>query len=246
MTRTVTATQWIIMFAKAPQPGLVKTRLARSIGDEAAAKMHEAFILDMAHTMELFRQGQPSPRDIQLCLAWSGQEDHPCFERLRQMGFVFIAQPTGDLGARLKQVSVHAFEQGARRVVITGSDSPTLLERHYRMGFELLSESDSTVVFGPSFDGGYYLVGLNTPTTSAFDDIPWSREDTLEVSIRRVREQQGQRCRLIDFWYDVDTLDDLNHLRRHLRYLNELKVLKGSFAHTNAQLTILGQEDKKG
>ena len=232
------------MFAKAPEPGKVKTRLGRTIGDVAAAKLHEAFVLDMAQTMQTFRQEQPNADDIQLCLAWSGRRGHRCFEALAGMGFELIEQPEGDLGARLERVSAQAFERGARRVLITGSDSPTLLARHYDASFELLNASEPTVVFGPSFDGGYYMVGLNAPTSCAFDDIPWSQPDTLRVSVARVRAQQGHCCWLTEFWYDVDTIEDLEHMERHLSYLRGVQGLKGLFSHTNAQLTSMVRDDK--
>ena len=240
------ATRWIIMFAKAPIAGRVKTRLGRVIGHDDAAALHEAFILDMAQTMVRFKQETPNSRDVQLCLAWSVQRDHPCFERLRQMGFMLIRQPEGDLGARLEQVTEQAFAQGAQRVVVTGTDSPTLLERHLHAAFEQLSPPEPTVVFGPSFDGGYYLVGLNHSDSRASEQIPWSAPDTPSVSIARLRQRARARCHLLEFWYDVDTVEDLDHLRRHLDYLNGMKALSGAFEHTNAQLTRIGQEAKNG
>ena len=196
----------IVIFAKAPVPGRVKTRLAASIGDVAAADLHTAFIADLVELV--------AAHPAQAFLALAGDEDHPAFDVARQKGLDFIEQGEGDLGARLAHVTRMLFETyQLDQLVILGSDSPTLCDKHLDEAFERLALCD--VVFGPSFDGGYYLVALNEAHAAVFRQIPWSTNRTLEYSWRQAKAA-SLLPELLPYWYDVDDFDDLLNLRFHL------------------------------
>lgn len=209
--------QAIVLFAKAPVPGKVKTRLAASIGDDRAAEMHRAFLADLAMTVS-------SSADA-VYLATSGDDAHPGFDPYRERDFRFLDQGEGDLGDRLSKITRELFEFGHSQVVIIGSDSPTLQAGHFERAFAAL-ESVS-VVLGPSFDGGYYLIGLDGPHVEVFEHIDWSTSSVADQTLSRCREH-GLLWDLLGFWYDVDTIEDLEILRFHLL---------GHLAHTSPKLT---------
>lgn len=202
------------VFVKHPQPGKVKTRLAADIGPENAAAVYSAFVNDL---VARFRQ----TADRRL-LGYSPKTDDATkfFSELVGVDYQLWPQPDVGLGERMAGFFQHAFGVGAKRVVLIGSDSPSLPLRYVEQAFELLSNND--MVFGPATDGGYYLVGLNRSCSEQaqelFSEIDWSSERVLAQSINR-----AQRCDvsvgLLDPWYDVDTLDDLRMLVGHLRAL---------------------------
>lgn len=204
----------VVMFAKAPVAGRAKTRLAQGIGDELAAQLAAAFIADSSETV-----GQLDARAV---LAWAENESDPAFAAARDLGFEFVPQPVGDLGARLNQV-VEAQAAHAETIIVIGSDSPTLTPSHFRDAWDRLETHD--VVIGPSFDGGYYLLGVRSDwflRTRApvgphplFAQVDWSTSDVLGQTLRRCRAVGGL-CDLIRFWYDVDTPEDLKLLQTHL------------------------------
>lgn len=213
--------RWVVMFAKAPVPGKVKTRLAQHIGFEMAASFHEAFIADQFAVLRTLQQHDVS---LTLALAVSGDQHHEAFDALRQAGVVILEQGDGDLGARLVRIGAQCFEQGCTSLVIVGSDSPSILPRLYHQAFEQLSKPEHRVVYGPSFDGGYYLVGMNRWTPELFEQIPWSQPNTLAVSLSRAEDVAGCLCVLLEFWYDVDTLIDLQFLQTHLHQLHRQAI----------------------
>ena len=258
--------EWVVMFAKAPVPGTVKTRLIPALGEVWAARLHEAFIADMLE-VTLRWASQREARGLArpgLALAVSGQASHAAFERHRQVGALVLEQGQGDLGERLSRVSQALFAQGAQAVLITGSDSPTLSVEHYELALEALRPAAQAqtqaqaqapqpvatpspvgsprVVYGPSRDGGYYLIGLDRHVPEAFADIPWSCSQTLAVSMRRC-QRAGCLLALTPFWYDVDTVDDLMFLSNHLQtYLTTLPAAQGLYLQTLQRLAELRDE----
>ncbi len=127
-----------------------------------------------------------------------------------------VAQPDGDLGARERGVFDTLFSAGFDRVVMIGSDLPTLPPAHLADAIARLHKG--RVVLGPSDDGGYYLMGLEGPQAprELFDDIRWSTPHALDDTVRGAR-RAGLEVRLVAPWYDVDEPDDLDRLRRELR-----------------------------
>lgn len=202
----------LTMFAKAPVAGKVKTRLAASIGFEEAASLHGAFLADLGGTIE--RLCEEDER-VSASLSLSGDAEHPTFLLLRnERGLAFRDQGSGDLGARLSSTTTQAFEGGVEQLIIIGSDSPTLETRHFHDAFAAL-EAGADVVLGPSFDGGYYLIGLSGAHTSVFEGIRWSTPKVLHQTLERAHAAHLEVA-LLEFWYDVDELEDLLLLRTHL------------------------------
>lgn len=229
----------VVMFAKSPVPGRVKTRLAETVGEQRAAEFHAAFIADLVQMLATF--------DARPVLSWAGERDHPAFDPAREHGFTFVEQPPGDLGARLDRV-IREQAAHAEAVLVIGSDSPTLGPAQLREAVHGLATND--VVIGPSFDGGYYLLGVRSDRYLShvegeeihpiFRDVDWSTTDVLSQTLRRCH-QISCLCDLTAFWYDVDTFEDLKFLKTHL--LEHLRESGRDVApHTAKLLTEMDRE----
>ena len=191
-------------FAKSPVPGTAKTRLAVTIGFDAAARAHRAFIADTVAAI--------ASLDVRGVLAWAGDKDHPGFDCARDAGFEFVEQPDGDLGQRMVSLLHDRLEHGGP-ILFVGTDSPTLPAQWITEAVAGLQSKD--VVVGPSFDGGYVLIGLRAAHHAPFREISWSTPRVFAETLARCRET-GLECGVLPFWYDVDDLNDLTFLRFHL------------------------------
>lgn len=198
------------IFAKHPVPGRVKTRLAAGVGARRAAELSAAFIEDLA---DRFRR--TAERRV---LCYSPEEDAAAdyFSGVAQGDYRLWPQGGGSLGARMRAFFDRAFQSGAGRIVLIGSDSPTLPADRIERAFELLHSCDC--VLGPATDGGYYLIGQRGSSRPIFEDVQWSDPRTFEQTVARIA-QLGDRLELLPPWYDVDTPQDLALLRGHMRAL---------------------------
>ncbi len=122
-----------------------------------------------------------------------------------------VAQPRRSFGARLER-ALGAGHRAGRRVVLIGSDSPTLPPAFVRLAFARLRSVDC--VLGPSTDGGYYLIGARRPLPrSLLSGIPWSTGQVFPETLRRARAAR-LRLALLPRWYDVDDADGLRRIAR--------------------------------
>jgi hypothetical protein len=126
--------------------------------------------------------------------------------------------------------------EGAGRVVLIGSDSPTLDPSHVVSAFLCLEHKD--VVLGPATDGGYYLVGARVPVPELFADIPWSTPQVLARSVAALRAA-GRSLAVLPPWYDVDTPESWDLLAGHLAALR-LAGLDPELPRTEALLARTG------
>lgn len=186
----------LLIFARYPELGKVKTRLAAGVGPEKALAVYqqllshtEAVVAPLAVERTLWLAAAPPAGAAPL---WAGTT-----QRLQP------ALP--DLGQRMEQAFDAAFAVGARRVVIIGTDCPGLSTALLHRAFHALHSTD--VVLGPATDGGYYLLGLRRPQPALFQGISWStatvRRDTLATA-----QRQGLRVRELPMLGDVDTAED--------------------------------------
>lgn len=195
----------IVIFARAPVLGQVKTRLAKSIGDERALALYQAFLDDTC----ALTQGLGAQR----LLAVHGGLDHPHLVHLaKSQRLELVEQGDGDLGAKMaRAIATHV---GRGPVVIIGSDAPTLPRAHLHQALDALMEHD--VVIGPSEDGGYYLVGARLAVPELFANVRWSTPEVLATTQARLA---GRSHALLPSWYDVDSIEDLERLRQELATL---------------------------
>jgi rSAM/selenodomain-associated transferase 1 len=197
----------LIIFAKAPEPGQVKTRLSPPLTSDQAARLHEVFMLDVVRSAQ-------SLSGVTQWLSCAPSTTHPFFRRLSHRFRLRLLTQTGKtLGERMASALRQTLDTGATRVVLIGTDIPTLPATVIRDAFRLLRRAD--VVLGPACDGGYYLVGVSRRVPPIFDEIPWGRSTVLETTLAHIN-RLGLRCRLLPFWYDVDALPSLRLLAAHL------------------------------
>lgn len=193
------------VFAKFWEPGKVKTRLAAALGPDKASQIYRLFVSTL---VSRFR-GCADSR----VLCFTPQEQADAFVSLAGVGWIARPQTQGDLGTRMTSFFEDCFHEGADRVVLIGSDSPTLPVEYIESAFRLLRETD--VVLGPTDDGGYYLVGLSRNAPEIFKNIHWSTSSVWEQTVARIGEFQLPYQSLPQ-WYDVDELTDLVRLRDEL------------------------------
>jgi len=193
----------LMIFAKAPEPGRVKTRLG--LPPDHAAALHAAFVRDV-----IDRHRRPHRQTT----VWrAGDLAHPFWPTL---GVTLAVQDAGGLGARMAAAFARELADDAR-VVVVGTDSPSLPPRLVDAAFAALTRCP--LVIGPACDGGYYLLGMRGVVAPVFpDDMPWGTDEVLPRTLAAARDA-GLDYHLLDFWYDVDRPADLALLRDHLHAL---------------------------
>ncbi|MEM7584437.1 MAG: TIGR04282 family arsenosugar biosynthesis glycosyltransferase [Acidobacteriota bacterium] len=211
----------MLLFTKPPHPGKVKTRLIGELSAEQAAAMHRAFLGDVSEQLAGGR--------FRLCTAWALAEEEDAPHHLVAAESDHVAQAAGDLGDRLFAGLQEAAEEAAC-VGAIGSDHPELGAEQVEEAFRRV-ERGADVVFGPSFDGGYYLIALARAAVrrELFAGIPWSTPAVLEASLERCREL-GLIVEQLEVAHDIDFVEDLRGLA------DRLKTGAGSCRRTRALL----------
>jgi rSAM/selenodomain-associated transferase 1 len=186
----------VVVFAKAPRPGFVKTRLIPQVGAEGSCRLHEAFVQD---TLDILREVE-SICDIEI---------HADFlwDTWAAKGRTLKLQTKGDLGIRMRIALEAALSESRPLAVILGSDSPTLPAAHVRQ----ILECPADVCLGPASDGGFYAIACRKIMPAMFDGVAWSSPQTLEQTIAAI-ENTGLTVTLGPGWYDIDSGDDLQRL----------------------------------
>jgi len=185
----------LLIFIRNPQLGKVKTRLARTVGDEEALRIYQ-ILLEKTRAAALSVQADR-------WLFYSDFIDKN--DDWSEADFSKKIQANGDLGERMEQAFRTAFEAGAQQVVIIGSDCPELTGGLLQTAFDKLDESD--FVLGPVPDGGYYLLGMNELEPSVFHNIAWSTETVRARTIEKI-QAAGKSYALLPVLSDVDTEED--------------------------------------
>jgi rSAM/selenodomain-associated transferase 1 len=206
-TRPIAESRVVGVFAKKPEAGCVKTRLAEAANASWAAQVAMAFLRDTLQRLK--------PISARRVLAYAPAEALAFFTEIAGDCFAFRPQATGDLGQRMHAFFTEEFEAGAKPVVLVGTDSPTLPPLFIEQAFQALQRAD--VVLGPATDGGYYLIGCRG-VPPVFDWIPWSTSQVLRETVARLTQRQLS-LELLPPWYDVDTLDDWQMLKGHVAAL---------------------------
>jgi len=190
----------LIIFAKAPIPGEVKTRLCPPLDPDEAASLHGTLVLDAIERTK-------GVQGVTLYVAGTPDLAHPFFKVMEgRYGAKLLLQRGPDLGSRMKWAMQDAFEQGAQEVLLTGTDLPTLPRVHLVEALTLVKHHD--VVLGPTADGGYYLIGLRKMVPALFDGIMWSTVSVFAETKKKIA-QAGLSLGLLPECRDLDTLEDL-------------------------------------
>ena len=200
----------LVIFAKAPIPGQVKTRLCPPLTPDEAASLHGSFVLD---ALERSRDDRTTGRvtlnrvPLDRFVACAPSASHVFFKIIEERHGVQLLDQIGeDLGARMDQAFRAIFARGYQRVLVVGTDLPSLPGACYTEALSLLADHD--LVLGPSLDGGYYLIGLRGPAPELFVGMPWSTDRVCALTQAKA-DALGLKTGLLPTWRDVDTIEDL-------------------------------------
>lgn len=195
------AKQHLIIFTRYPEPGKTKTRLIPALGVEGAANLQRQMT---EYTLSKVKQVQQSigisfevrfaGGDLRLMQNWLGTE------------LIFQVQGEGDLGKRMDNSFLSAFNQGAQEVVIIGIDCPGVNAEVLAEAFEKIQNSD--LLLGPAVDGGYYLIGLRRAIGKLFINIDWGTAKVLQQTVD-IAKQLNLSVAYLPTLADVDREEDL-------------------------------------
>ncbi|UOR05936.1 TIGR04282 family arsenosugar biosynthesis glycosyltransferase [Hymenobacter aerilatus] len=196
----------LLIFAREPMLGRVKTRLAAGIGAEAALAVYRELL---THTAQAVAKAQ-IPATVWLAealtLPLASNEALPEWP-----GLPWRVQPAADsLGARMAHAFAEAFAAGATHVAIIGTDCPGLTCAHIAQAFSLLTDHDA--VLGPADDGGYYLLGLRQLQPALFENKTWSTPTVLADTLADA-QRLNLRTALLPTLHDIDSVEDLARWR---------------------------------
>ena len=204
----------LVVMAKAPRPGRVKTRLAQSLPVEAVTELYRCLLDDtiaLARSLVASLGASFGGTEVAIMCPASDVEE---LTRFTQGMVSVVAQKGEGLAAGLTSVFAHFAAPGRQRVVAFNSDSPHLPASVLGSAFEALTEHD--VVVGPTHDGGYYLVGAKSAHPALFDGDGMGTKSALEALLERARGLQLS-IGYTDPFYDIDVEDDLTRLAAELR-----------------------------
>ena len=203
----------VVMVAKEPVATQVKTRLCPDLSPAQAAEIYTLFIQDMVEEISGIARAEAglpgcSRQCVRLALAYSPEGAERTFEAILPIPMPIFPQRGADLGERLANIFTKLCGEGYDQVHIINSDSPDMPCSLIHESTKLLEMPQIDLVLGPCADGGYYLIGLKKPAPELFEEIPWSTDLVLELTLERARAV-GLSYGLLEPWYDIDTRDDL-------------------------------------
>jgi len=202
----------ILVFAKAPRPGQVKTRLAKAIGAEEAARVYSEWLQE---TVVRLHRARLAPLELWV----TPDTQHPLFQQLVDTtGIELHTQPNGDLGQRMHQVMLHALAWNESAVLV-GSDCPVMPAGYVQRALAVM-EAGVDSVLGPAEDGGYVLLGLRKVVAGLFADIPWSTGRVLQATRGRLRAVRGNSWAELETLWDIDSVEDYERWRALQRALS--------------------------
>ena len=212
----------LILFARDPILGKVKTRLSPFLEEDVILKLYTCFLQDSLYNI---RQVENVDRFVGV----APSNESGFFTGMLGSDIRMFVQEGESLGDKMHGAIQDRFTEGYERVVIIGSDSPSLPASYiYRA-----VGSDKDMVLGPSTDGGYYLIGMRGKVVEVFKDVTWGTETVLQETCEHL-VQNGASLDLLPVWYDVDTPEDLKFFKTHLDLIEQAGL--GAFSETGKLL----------
>jgi len=189
----------VLTFCRYPEPGAVKTRLARSVGAARASALYSAFVADVLSSL--------AEAGAEAILCASPEQGAYAYRRWLGTSRQLVFQQGADLGQRMAAAFSWSFASGADRALLVGTDVPQLPPWLVRQAWQRLDDAD--LVLGPAMDGGYYLIGFQRESfdPAFFRDICWSTRHVLQQTLSRT--PRGLRPTRLPRLTDCDTLEDL-------------------------------------
>lgn len=191
----------LVIFAKAPIPGQVKTRLCPPVTPDEAATLQGTLVLDV------IEKSRTAERQMDRYLACSPSREHPFFKVMEgRHGLRLLDQVGTDIGARMAGVFEELFRAGYQSVVMVGTDVPALQAAVFLDALTLLGGHD--LVLGPAEDGGYFLIGMKRPLPELFREIPWSTAEVRALTLTKAAAL-GLSVAQLPMSRDIDRVVDL-------------------------------------
>jgi uncharacterized protein len=196
----------IIIMAKVPRAGNVKTRLQKVLAPEDCAALAEAFLKDAVNKAKTVCEN--------VFIAFSPPNEFQKLKEILPDESNFIEQTGENLGEKMFVAFQFAFEQKIDSVVMIGTDSPTFPFDFIEQAFEFL-ETNSEIVLGKTEDGGFYLIGQRVLRREIFENVEWSSPQTFEQVFANIQKLR-LHLREVPSWYDVDEKTDLIKLKNEI------------------------------
>jgi len=195
----------IILFARAPEYGQVKTRLAAGIGDQAALVIYRQLL---EHTFQMVADSQLAPIELHV----DGNQTHPFMQQIAtQAGAKIVVQQGIDLGERMYRALDGALQQ-REAVIIIGTDCPVMDAAYLENALQQLARGTEVVV-GPSEDGGYVLIGATRADDRVFHNINWGCDSVMQQT-RLAMKGAGIGFSELEILWDIDHPEDLRRWQR--------------------------------
>ncbi|HXG85552.1 MAG TPA: TIGR04282 family arsenosugar biosynthesis glycosyltransferase [Pyrinomonadaceae bacterium] len=204
----------VIIMAKVPRAGNVKTRLQPFLTPEQSADFAECLMRD---TIEKVKNLQN-----QLIIAYSPLKERKFFDKFSLVETLFVEQKGINLGEKMFNAFEFAFGRNADSAVMIGTDSPTFPVEFIERAFAHLEKSDA--VLGKTSDGGFYLIGLRRLKMEIFENVEWSSPQTFEQTKENIR-RAGLKLKETPEWFDVDEPADLEKLREDFAQNQDLRLI---------------------
>jgi uncharacterized protein len=197
----------IIVFVKNITLGKVKTRLAKTIGNQAALEVYTELVKVTENALQHITTNK------RICFSETIEENAWLnYQKETQIGI--------DLGERMKNAFNKGFQDGYKRIVLIGSDLPNITENNLQDALSILKTKQT--VFGPALDGGYYLIGQSKPNDFIFENKPWSQPELLETTLSELNKNNVTYS-LLETLNDIDTFEDL---KASIFYKTNIKLQK--------------------
>lgn len=194
----------IIIMAKTPRAGFVKTRLGPILSERECAEIAACFLKDAVIKSFLVTEN--------VFVAFSPADSRTEIEKLVPNKTNLLVQEGEDLGERMKSAFLMAEKQNFSPIVMIGTDSPTLPVEFLKKALEAFFNAQTKIVLGKSEDGGFYLIGLRNWTEGLFENVEWSSEETFKKTFENARKLFNENPFQIPAWFDVDTPQDFERL----------------------------------
>lgn len=191
----------LILMTRVPVPGKTKTRLLDTFSPEKCAELHFCFLKDIFRTLDILKE------NIDVYLAYTEEKDFYLMKELVPGYIKCFPQQGESLGDRMLNAIDKVLSEGHEKAALMGADVPQLEGEELLKAFEILDFKD--LCFGPTFDGGYYLVAMKKPYKEVFsEDIVWGGSTVLEATIKHC-QALNLFSSLIKTCIDIDVREDV-------------------------------------
>ncbi|KNF07256.1 hypothetical protein CLPU_20c00320 [Gottschalkia purinilytica] len=221
----------LIIMTRIPIPGKTKTRLMDIFTGQQCAEIHTCFLKDLFNICNIIK------KDIDIYLTFTPEDSFEVIKDITPNNIKVFPQIGDTLGDRMKNAFEYIFDKGYEKVSLIGSDVPDIQPKDIYNSFHILDKSD--ICLGPTFDGGYYLIGMKTLHTRVFSsNLKWGEKSVLENTLD-IANELFLKVGLVTKHRDIDTKEDIiyfknsiknNEFKRDVSPINTIEYLKESWS----------------